>query len=275
MTEPKATTGGETTGERTIADFNEQWSTYTDNDGFYGSPALFADIIEPLLTTGELKDKTVADIGSGTGRIVQMIAEAGAAKIVAVEPAPGSFEVLRRNTAAIADRIEYLNTDGAGLPGGDWADYVLSIGVVHHIPEPDAVIQAAHSALKPGGQVLLWLYGHEGNEAYLRFVEPLRKLTVKMPHLLLVWLCHLLTNGLYIYATACEYLPLPLRGYMRDVIAKLPYQKRFLVVYDQLNPHYAKYYKRHEAEELLSKAGFKDVRTHHRHGYSWSVVGTK
>jgi hypothetical protein len=62
---------------------------------------------------------------------------------------------------------------------------------------------------------------------------------------------------------------------MRDIIAKLPYQKRFLVVYDQLNPHYAKYYKRHEAEELLTKAGFKDVRTHHRHGYSWSVVGTK
>lgn len=275
MPQPPSGQPNDPSAERTIADFNEQWTTYTENDGFYGSGELFSDILEPLLPPTDLNGATVADIGSGTGRIVSMIAEAGAKKIVAVEPAPGSFDVLRRNTEPFAERIDYINEDGTGLPGGAWADYVLSIGVIHHIPEPAPVIAAAHAALKPGGRIFLWLYGHEGNEAYLGITEPLRKVTVKMPHALLAGVCHVLTSALYIYVWCCRVLPLPMRDYMRGVISKLPYAKRFLVVYDQLNPYYAKYYKRHEAEGLLTAAGFRDVRSHHRRGYSWSVIGTK
>jgi hypothetical protein len=51
--------------------------------------------------------------------------------------------------------------------------------------------------------------------------------------------------------------------------------KRRLAIYDQLNPAYAKYYTREEAAALLAAAGFVDIRLHHRHGYSWSVIGTK
>lgn len=46
------------------------------------------------------------------------------------------------------------------------------------------------------------------------------------------------------------------------------------MIYDQLNPAYAKYYRRDEARALLEDAGFQDVRLHHRHGYSWTVLGT-
>ena len=52
-------------------------------------------------------------------------------------------------------------------------------------------------------------------------------------------------------------------------------KKRFLVIYDQLKPAYAKYYTGAEAEALLRKAGFVDVRAHHRRGYSWTVIGTR
>jgi hypothetical protein len=62
---------------------------------------------------------------------------------------------------------------------------------------------------------------------------------------------------------------------MREVVGRLDPSKRRLTVYDQLNPAYAKYYTRDEAASLLTRAGFKDVTVHHRHGYSWSVVGTK
>jgi hypothetical protein len=55
----------------------------------------------------------------------------------------------------------------------------------------------------------------------------------------------------------------------------MPPDKRRLVIYDQLNPAYAKYYTQTEAEQLLARAGFSDVRTYHRHGYSWTVIGTK
>jgi len=50
---------------------------------------------------------------------------------------------------------------------------------------------------------------------------------------------------------------------------------RRLVIYDQLNPAYAKYYTREEAQDLLARQGFVDIRLHHRHGVSWTVLGTK
>jgi len=52
---------------------------------------------------------------------------------------------------------------------------------------------------------------------------------------------------------------------------KLPTNDRRLTIYDQLNPHHA----RQEAIDLLKRNGFSDIKTHQRHGYSWSVLGTK
>ena len=69
--------------DRTIEDFGEQWLKYFDNKGYYGSLELFSDILFPFLKPVELKDRMVAEIGSGTGRIVNMLLEAGAKHIIA------------------------------------------------------------------------------------------------------------------------------------------------------------------------------------------------
>jgi hypothetical protein len=63
--------------------------------------------------------------------------------------------------------------------------------------------------------------------------------------------------------------------YMTQVMGRLALDKRRLGIYDQLNPACAKYYTKDEAIALLASAGFADVRCHHRHGYSWSLAGTK
>jgi len=62
---------------------------------------------------------------------------------------------------------------------------------------------------------------------------------------------------------------------MNHVVAKLTREHRRLVIYDQLRPAYARYYAEHEARALLEDSGFVHVRLHHRHGYSWTVMGTK
>jgi len=259
---------------RTISDFGEQWTSYTDNPGYYGSVHLLEDLFGPLLTLDAIKGRRVADIGSGTGRIVNMLLEAGAAHVIAVEPS-AAYEVLRRNTAGRADRVTLLNVRGDALPSGLALDAVVSMGVLHHIPDPAPVVRAAYEALEPGGRMLVWLYGREGNEAYLRVAEPLRALTRRMPHWMLAALCSMLNVALDAYILLCRVLPLPMRDYMLKHLARLPRKVRRLTIYDQLNPAYAKYYTRNEAEDLLKKGGFSDVRAWHRHGYSWSVIGTR
>ena len=77
------------------------------------------------------------------------------------------------------------------------------------------------------------------------------------------------------YIGLCRFVRLPMRDYARNVLAKLPWAVRRLTIYDQLNPAYAKYYERQEAHDLLAAAGIKDIQPHHRHAYSWTVIGRK
>jgi len=259
--------------DRTIKDFGKQWLRYSDNEGYYGSNELFSDMLSPFLKIDELKNCKVAEIGSGAGRIVNMLLESGVQHVVAIEPSD-SFSVLVRNIRN-SKKVTCLKLTGDQLPAYGDLDYIFSIGVLHHIPDPASVVEAAFKALRSGGQFLVWLYGKEENEFCLTFIKPLRFLTKYLPHFVLATLVWMIYYPLNLYIRLCHRFPLPLREYLLSIFEKMSPEKRRLIIYDQLNPAYAKYYTRSEAENLLLKGGFKNVRIHHRHGYSWTVIGTK
>ena len=172
---------------KTIKDFGKQWSTYRDNEGFYGSMELFSDILFPLVNAAEIKDSRVAEIGSGTGRIVNLLLDAGAKSVVALEPSD-AFKILCRNVKQ-PEKVTCLKMTGDQLPDEGNLDYVFSIGVLHYIPDPKPVIEPAFRALRPGGRFLVWLYGKEGNAFYLGMVVPFRVLSKLLPHFALsAWL---------------------------------------------------------------------------------------
>jgi SAM-dependent methyltransferase len=259
--------------DRTIKDFGRQWLRYSDNEGYYGSLELFSDMLFPFLKPENLKNCKVAEIGSGAGRIVNMLLEAGASHVIAVEPSD-AFAVLVRNIQN-PERVTCLKMTGDQLPAYGNLDYIFSIGVLHHIPDPKPVVEAAFKALRPGGHFFVWLYGKEGNEPYLALIKPLRVLTRKLPHLAIESLVWLIYFPLNLYILLSHRFTLPLKEYILSIFEKMSPEKQRLIIYDQLNPAYAKYYTRQEAINLLEDGGFVNVRAHHRHGYSWTVIGTK
>ena len=258
---------------QTIQDFGEQWVRYRDNEGYYGSLELFSDILSPFLKPDELKGCKVAEIGSGTGRIVNMLLEAGAENIIALEPSE-AFDVLCENIKQ-PDKVTCLKITGDQLPAFGDLDYVFSIGVLHHIKDPTSVVDAAFKALRPGGRLFVWLYGKESNTLYLMLLCLLRILTKHLPRFMLSVMVEIIYWPLVLYVRLCQVFPLPMRGYLLSVFERMSTDKRRLIIYDQLNPSYAKYYTRFEAEKLLTDGKFRDVLLHHRHGYSWTVIGTK
>lgn len=263
-----------TAGEKTISDFGEQWTLHRDNEGFYGSTGLLRDIVHPFLTPADIEGKRCAEIGAGTGRIPLMLVAAGAGHVTAIEPSQ-AYDVLVANTAAWRDRIECLNVSGEKIPEAGF-DLVFSIGVIHHIPEPKPVLDAAFRALRDGGRILIWVYGREGNGLYLALVQPVRAITRRLPIRLNEALAGALYYALMPYALLAARLPaLPLSGYLTRVFLKFGVAERKLVILDQINPEWARYYRRAEAERLLTDSGFVDVQSHHRHGYSWTVTGLK
>ena len=260
----------------TIDAFGEQWTRFTENEGYYASPEILRDITGPLLPANAFAGARVADIGSGTGRFANILLDEGAAEVIAIEPSAG-FQTLQRNLAHRGDRVRLLNVRGDQIPADVRdLDWVISIGVLHHIPEPEPVVRAAYGALKPGGRILVWLYGREGNFAYLVWAEPLRRITTALPPILLRGLSWALTPLLSFYAAICRRAPfLPLASYMADTIARVDWPARMLIIYDQLAPECARYYRRDEARTLVADAGFTDVTLYHRKGYSWTVLATK
>lgn len=259
---------------RTIDDFGEQWVSFTDNQAYYGSPELLREILGEALDPDTLRGARVGDIGSGTGRVVQMLLAWGAAHVTAIEPSR-AFEVLQGNLASAGHRVTCLNIGGEDIPADLQLDHFVSLGVLHHVPQPGAIVRAAFKALRPGGRMTVWVYGREGNELYLALALPLRRLTVRLPHGALLALSWALYPALWLYASLCRVLPLPMRDYMTGHILRLTARNGVLTIYDQLNPAYARYYTRQEAMDLLAREGFDDLRVHHRHGYGWTVSGRK
>jgi SAM-dependent methyltransferase len=260
--------------DRTVADFGEQFTAYPANEGYYASDELFSDLVAPLALPSDFRGAKVADIGSGTGRIVRMLARAGAAEIVAVEPS-AAYEKLLENTADLGGKVRPLRIGGEDLPDDLALDWVVSFGVIDHIPDPHPVMRRAFAALRPGGRMLAWVYAREGNGVYLTFVQPLRRVTTRLPHRVLVGLVDALDVPLRGYIALSRALPLPMRNYMQNHLGRLPPIARRMTIYDQLNPAFAHYFTQSEARELLERAGFVDVRMHHRHGYSWLVIGRR
>jgi SAM-dependent methyltransferase len=259
---------------QTIADFGDQWSANTENEGFYASTELLRDIVAPFLTEKDIHGKRCAEIGAGTGRIVLMLANAGASHVTAVEPS-AAYDVLVANTEHKREVIECVRTTGDQIPDRQF-DVVLSIGVIHHIPDPKPVLDAAYRSLRPGGRILIWVYGKEGNGLYLSIVEPVRAITKRLS----VQTNTAIAAALYYvglpYAWAATHIRwLPLHGYLSKVFMKFEPAQRKLVVLDQINPAWARYYRRNEAERLLYDSHFQEVRIHHRHGYSWTVTGVR
>ena len=48
--------------------------------------------------------------------------------------------------------------------------------MLHHLQDPDRALAQMVSSTKPGGRVLIWVYGLENNRRVVLFLDPLRKL---------------------------------------------------------------------------------------------------
>lgn len=259
-------------GASTIDDFSVQWRSFTDQRGYYASEELLADVLAPFVRLPDLAGATVAEIGCGNGRFVRLLAR-HAARVIGVEPGDGAENA--RAYCADCPNVEIVRADVYALPPLPPLDYVFAIGVVHHLPDPAGALRRMRELVRPGGRVLVWVYGREGNALYLAVFGRLRRVTSRLPHRALRVVAAILAVGLRGYVAACRALPLPMRTYARNVLAPLDHEALCLNVYDQLNPTIAFYWRRDEVERLLRDAGLVEVALHHRHGYSWTATGIR
>ena len=147
--------------------------------------------LPPFAAFAHWRGKHVLEVGSGLGTCAVDFARAGAL-VSAVELSPYSLFLTGRNaeTAGVRDRMHLVESDAAELRASLWPhayDLIWSWGVLHHTPDPAAVLrELCHYAnartelrlmlyhrlsTKTLGLLRYWQPGHTWDEAVARQSE--------------------------------------------------------------------------------------------------------
>lgn len=145
--------------ERTISSFGQEWSTYDQsclpNDG---KTAQRFEEYFTIFPWDTLPDNPVGvDVGCGSGRWALRVAPRVGA-LHCIDASKEALLVARRNLADQSNcTFHHASVAAIPLPLGSM-DFCYSLGVLHHIPDTMAGIEACVALLKPGAPFLVYLY---------------------------------------------------------------------------------------------------------------------
>jgi SAM-dependent methyltransferase len=226
--------------------------------------------------------RRVLDAGCGKGRHLRLAAAFGAKEVIGVDLG-SAVDVAAHNTADL-ENVHVIQGDLTNPPlRGETMDLIYSIGVLHHIPVPEAGFRALAPLLSPGGRFVAWLYAREGNGWVLALVDPARRLTSQLPLPLVSALASIITVPLWV-ALRTLYAPartrswlaraLPYSSYLMDLVP-FPFREVHSIAFDQLLAPVAHYMERAHVERCFTEGrlALESIRWHHAN--SWAATGTR
>jgi SAM-dependent methyltransferase len=257
--------------------FGYEWTRFPELRPEY--EAQFLGWIAPM-SREAFAGRVVLDAGCGKGRHLRLAARFGAREAIGIDLGP-AVEAAAGNTRDLP-AVHVVQGDLTRPPiRAASIDLVYSIGVLHHLGEPAAGYRALVPLLAPGGRLVSWTYAREGNGWVLALVDPLRRLTSRMPLPVVSGLAWALAVPLWV-ALRLLYGPgrarpwlgrwLPYRGYLFD-LADFAFREVHSIAFDQLLAPVAHYMPREEVERCFRTAGLslRSLRWHH--GNSWAAWG--
>ena len=218
----------------------------------------------------QFKDARVLDAGCGTGRHTFHMARSGAREVVAMDLSQ-AIEVAAHNNRE-NQNTHFIQADIYHPPFRPGSfDLVYSLGVLHHLPDPERGFRTLLPLVRAGGFVNVYLYWNlEGEPAWRRAalsaVTQVRRITTRLPHPLLQKLSWLVAAGFEVAfvlpSRALEKIPatrkladrVPL-GHYRKYSFRVLYTDQF----DRFSAPIENRYSRAEVEGWLERAGLEEV----------------
>lgn len=126
----------------------------TRHRGLLNTP--FVDLV---CAAGKMPCARVLDIGCGPGWIAVELARRNPGwEIVAVDPSASmrARGMALANRVGVSNRVNFETGEAGSLPGASSSfDIVISNFVLHHLPNPVEMLNAAARMRRPGGRVLI------------------------------------------------------------------------------------------------------------------------
>jgi len=245
--------------EETMERFGYEWTQFPEYECDN-----FQTFVQPL-PSDFFEGKLGLDVGCGAGRHARQASQLGA-EIVAVDLSQAVDSAFKNTSNNI--RVHVIQADVYHLPFSRGIfDFIYSLGVLHHLPEPEKAYHALPPYLKSGGALFVWLYAHSTRK---EFLEWLRYVAQKMSNKgirHMAWLCNLVDYGiavnLYRMLRAVPGLgdaaeraaPLRVREYARH-----GYSVSYTDWYDRLSAPVTNYYREDELRGWLARSGLSNTR---------------
>jgi ubiquinone/menaquinone biosynthesis C-methylase UbiE len=135
------------------AEYFWEFDTLREADGC--EPYALSDKIHGYSSARGLK---VLDVGCGNGYVLFQYARNGA-EVTGVDLTATAIDLSRKRFSLGGMPGTFVEIDGQHLPfPDDYFDIVCTMGVLHHISNPQPTIDEIYRVLKPGGRLIVMLY---------------------------------------------------------------------------------------------------------------------
>ena len=248
--------------------FGSNWKKYRDLNSIYEEQ--FLEWILPLQKK-DLKNKKILDAGCGIGRNSYYCIKCGAKEVYLFDVEQSTVNIAKENiknyeNAHVFEDSIYTQESISD----DSFDLVMSIGVIHHLSEPQLAISKLFSKVKKDGKLLIWVYGYEGNEFLIKLLKILRFFTTRLPYKLVEFLGKIFALVLY---SVLKVYPTKTMYWSRAKRMSLYVLEQIII--DQLIPKIANYYKKSELLNIFSQIKYQNIEINHTNQNSWSILLTK
>jgi len=266
----------------TIVGFGEEWAAFDQSvldetelnrrfEEYFG--------IFPLERLDEAEG---FDLGCGSGRWDGLLAER-VRVLHCIDPAPKALEVARRTLAGHSNiTFHVANCDAIPFPD-DSQQFGVSLGVLHHTPDPTAALRSAVRKLKPGAPFLLYLYYNFENRppwfyAIWKATDFVRRVISRLPFRAKRAVCDLIAAVIY-YPLARGSLLLEKVGANVTTIPLAPYRSWSFYsmrtdALDRFGTRIEHRFSREQIACMMNEAGLDEVRFS-EHVPHWVACGTK
>jgi SAM-dependent methyltransferase len=242
--------------EGTVRSFGAQWSAYDQNrlSADERTARRFAEYFAIFPWDGLPEGAAGADVGCGSGRWALLVSPR-VGTLHCIDASDEALVAAHRNLAGQPNcRFHHASVDAIPLPPGSM-DFCYSLGVLHHVPDTMAGIEACVTLLKPGAPLLLYLY-------YALDDRP--------------WWFRAIWKGADIVRRGISRLPVWLKRALTEMIALTVYWPiaRFAALFDRFATPREQRFSRAQIEAMMRKAGLDDIRFSDRPPF-WCAVGRR
>jgi SAM-dependent methyltransferase len=197
------------------------------------------------------------DIGSGTGRVLKnLIHLFSPIETTAIDPN------LNLTNLTSGHKVNLVKEDFLTYKFSNLFDFITCVGVLMHMPDQIEALRKIKSLLSKNGVALLWVYQYLPIPIQM-IIFLLRKIILKL---------NLKGTMISDSVTILLYLPLfRISKSVRDLTNK-DFKEVRLVIFDQLNADFVRYFKRDELEDVLMQAGFMQFTIIETGNRGWTIL---